>query len=112
MADFSIIPELKNMYTHCKATEDKDMSLVDFVTDHIMNIDGIFDQHNNGDEQKPHQNITHQLTAALVSLPSPTQMPLIRKTTFTSDKIQYTNTNYNYEHVGLVFRPPNTLFFA
>ena len=44
-SDFSIIPELPQMYEHCKATEDKDMNFSDFITDHLLNIDGIFDQH-------------------------------------------------------------------
>lgn len=45
------------MYRHCKATEDKDLTPFDFVTDHLINIDGLFDQHKNGDEQKPHSPI-------------------------------------------------------
>lgn len=48
------------MYHHCKATEDKDMSSIDFLTDHLLNIDGIFDKHDNGDEQKPHQTPSSQ----------------------------------------------------
>ena len=55
MGDFSILPSLPKMYQHCKATEDRDMTPLDFVTDHLINIDGIFDSHENGDDQKPHQ---------------------------------------------------------
>ena len=55
MGDFSVLQDLPEMYRHCKATEDKDMTAIDFVTDHLLNIDGIFDKHENGDEQKPHQ---------------------------------------------------------
>ena len=57
MGDFSGLQDLPEMYSHCKATEDKDMTVIDFVTDHLLNIDGIFDQHNNGDHQKPHAPI-------------------------------------------------------
>lgn len=46
---------LPEMYRHCKATEDKDMTPIDFITDHLINIDCMFDNHKNGDEQKPHQ---------------------------------------------------------
>lgn len=30
------------------------MTPIDFITDHLVNIDGLFDKHENGDEQKPH----------------------------------------------------------
>lgn len=30
------------------------MTPLDFFTDHLVNIDGLFDKHDNGDEQKPH----------------------------------------------------------
>ena len=52
-----MLNEIPEMYHHCKSTEDKDMTPLDFITDHLVNIDGLFDKHENGDEQKPH---THQ----------------------------------------------------
>ncbi len=52
--DFSMLCDLPQMYRHCKETEDKDMTPIDFITDHLVNIDGLFDKHDNGDEQKPH----------------------------------------------------------
>jgi hypothetical protein len=55
MGDFAFLQEIPEMYSRCKATEDKDISPLDFVTDHLLNIDGIFDKHDHGDEQKPHQ---------------------------------------------------------
>jgi len=60
MGDFAALKDIPEMYRHCKATEDKDMTLLDFITDHLVNIDRFFDKHDNGDEQKPHD-------------PSPTQ---------------------------------------
>ena len=33
------------------------MTPIDFITDHLVNIDGLFDKHENGDEQKPHTPI-------------------------------------------------------
>ena len=53
------------MYNHCKITEDKDMTLLDFVTDHLINIDRIFDRHDKGDHQKPHAPVQfHQTVSA------------------------------------------------
>ncbi len=59
MGDFAILIDLPEMYAQCKTNEDVDMTVIDFFTDHIINIDGIFDKHNNGDKQKPHQPIKH-----------------------------------------------------
>ena len=65
LSNFDLIAQLPQMYKHCKATEDKDMNFFDFITDHLINVDCIFDKHDNGDHQKPHtpfnfniQNIT------------------------------------------------------
>ncbi len=58
-ADFSVIKELPKMYQNCKETEDNDMTFVDFITDHLVNIDGFFDKHDKGDEQKPHKFSFH-----------------------------------------------------
>jgi hypothetical protein len=55
MGDFSTLNCIPEMYRHCKTTEDKDMTAFDFITDHLLNVDGLFDKHENGDEQKPHQ---------------------------------------------------------
>jgi hypothetical protein len=57
MGDFSVMTDLPAMYKHCKATEDVDMTPFDFVTDHLINIDCLFDKHDNGDKQKPHTPI-------------------------------------------------------
>jgi hypothetical protein len=54
VGDFSFGGELAAMYHHCKVHEDKDLTPFDFVTDHLLQIDGMFDKHCNGDRQKPH----------------------------------------------------------
>jgi len=105
-SDFSIIPELPQLYSHCKATEDKDMNFSDFITDHLINIDGIFDQHKNGDEQKPHKNQEHQINSTFVFLPSQVSIPLTTKITTSPDKIQFADNKYYFDFVGNVFRPP------
>lgn len=58
--DFDTIARLPEMYRQCKATEDKDMGPLDFITDHLINIDGAFDAHDHGDEQKPHKPFDFQ----------------------------------------------------
>lgn len=58
--NFSALTDIPEMYRHCKATEDKDMTPFDFITDHLINIDCLFDKHDNGDKQKPHAPIQLQ----------------------------------------------------
>ncbi len=60
LGDFSQHNYIGSMYEHCKQTEDNDMTVLDFITDHLLNIDCIFDEHKDGDEQKPHNFPKHQ----------------------------------------------------
>lgn len=107
MADFSVLPDLPQMYRHCKATEDKDMNAVDFITDHLINIDGAFDRHENGDDQKPHSPFQFHNTLQQVLF-----------TTFQLN-VNFVNSNSDEEHITnrleciyhsdyfeQVFRPP------
>jgi hypothetical protein len=57
--DFSMMTELSEMYHHCQATEDKDMTPLDFITDHLINIDSVFDTHEGNDDQNPHHFTIH-----------------------------------------------------
>lgn len=52
--NFNVLGDIHSMYLHCKSTEDKDLTPLDFLTDHLLDLDCIFDPHNHGDEQKPH----------------------------------------------------------
>jgi hypothetical protein len=55
LGNFSILVDLPDMYSHCKTFEDKDLTPIDFITDHLICLDSLIDSHANGDEQKPHQ---------------------------------------------------------
>ena len=105
-SDFSLIPELGEMYSHCKATEDKDMNLADFITDHLMNIDGIFDHHENGDEQKPHQPFQHQAGNSIVFIQSPLHYQFRQAIELRARPVCFSNKEYYFDFVGDVFRPP------
>jgi hypothetical protein len=48
------MPALPDVYRHCQANEDRDMTAWDFITDHLVNIDRLADKHSPGDHQKPH----------------------------------------------------------
>ncbi len=110
MGNFSVIGDLPKMYAHCKATEDKDMTALDFVTDHLINIDSLFDKHDNGDEQKPHKGIDitiHHITNIFFQE--------IKNIEFKSNKISisntvlipdYENSIYFHNPIFSIFRPP------
>ena len=108
MGDFSTIQDLPTMYRNCKTTEDKDITLIDFVTDHLLNIDGLFDAHNNGDEQKPHQSSQNQRHAQTVTLLNIQPYTMITKSFFLkTEKIPVCSDNFipaNYS--CKIFHPP------
>ena len=58
--DFTLVGDLRGMYAHCKATEDKDMNWIDFITDH-------------GDD--PNLQYVHVVSAAMRSPMSYSQHP-------------------------------------
>ncbi len=108
MGNFSTLPDLLCMYRHCKATEDKDMTPFDFITDHLINIDCIFDKHDNGDEQKPHvpQPANHQLHAQIFCS--------MIFSNYSFDKLLFPQKPFNhfkkdfyhFDFITSVFRPP------
>jgi len=107
IGDFSSITMLPEMYIHCKQTEDKDMTPLDFVTDHLVNIDALFDQHSNGDEQKPHSPVrVHHVSLELIPLVQPAKIlpsnPFIEKTPIS----RFNEHSAQSGHPSSVFRPP------
>ena len=55
--DFSVLPDLPKMYADCKATEDPDMNIPDFITEHLLEVDGLFGQDKTEPDEKPHQPV-------------------------------------------------------
>ena len=110
MSDFSVIENLPKMYANCKATEDKDMTPIDFITDHLVNIDSLFDKHNHGDEQKPHKNIDFTLHHSITSFfQEITTIEFHNNKTAISNAVQipdYENSLYFHNPISSLFRPP------
>ncbi len=105
--DFRTLADLPEMYALCKATEDHDMTLVDFITDHLLPLDSLVDHHPPGDAQRPHAPPVsdHAGIAPFTPLPSPPSMvgaatPLAKPTSFT------VADNYAFDPLIPVFRPP------
>jgi len=107
LGDYSIIGDLPAMYQHCKATEDKDLTPFDFVTDHLLNLDGLFDKHDNGDQQKPHKAIPNyhnsQTTFYFITNISYSTTPFyLVDVKPLMRSLNFIPSNY----VTLIFRPP------
>jgi hypothetical protein len=107
-AGFSVLNQLPALYRHCKTTEDQDMNFFDFITDHLINIDGIFDKQLPGDSQKPHQafqfhNIQHANTFICASLQMNITEPLFQLNNFKPVESKSFCSNY----IGYIFHPPN-----
>ena len=111
MGDFSVIVDLPKMYEHCKAKEDVDMTVIDFITDHLINIDGIFDKHPIGDDQKPHNNLDFKLSNFTITLFIQEFKSFELKTsnvTIESDVVisNYKKSFYSFKHILPIFHPP------
>ncbi len=110
MSDFSVIGDLPKMYNHCKDTEDLDMTPLDFVTDHIINIDSLFDSHDHGDKQKPHKSIDYTIHHSITSFYQEIKTIEFKTTRFlmsTSVLIsKYENSLYFHKPLFSIFRPP------
>ncbi|CAN5625281.1 hypothetical protein BH11BAC2_BH11BAC2_22870 [soil metagenome] len=108
--DFSALSSLTQMYQHCKATEDKDMTPLDFITDHLINIDGILDAHDNGDEQKPHTPVHyHHLVGQVVVFFHPTSTLSLVAPFVQFHFSNFIQSFYASEYNSFTFRPPITL---
>jgi hypothetical protein len=109
LGDFSSSQDIPEMYRHCKATEDKDMTVFDFVTDHLINIDGVFDKHTNGDEQKPHSPIQNQHVAQIITFQAISVFTFKAKPIYPAEKEVFPIQSDNYftsDYISKIFRPP------
>ena len=97
------------MYRSCKANEDCDMTFIDFITDHLINIDSFFDNHLKGDKQKPHApKQHHHLTSATCFFESiePFKIANLYIDFFKLEISSYTNNRYTSDYYKSLFRPP------
>ena len=105
--NFSGMSDLPEMYRHCKTYEDRDMTPLDFITDHLVNVDGIFDSHDRGDEQKPHNPFTfHDLSQQLASDLNQSRIVLPNHTLQAEIKSGYAEPLCPSDYISQIFRPP------
>ena len=108
--DFSTLPDLPKMYADCKTYEDPDMDLTDFVTEHLLEINGmagVFAQAPDEPNEKPHQPVQFhhqfvQMNFAARQFRIELQQPVVQVQTLTP---QF-NDVYLSDYSVSVFRPP------
>jgi hypothetical protein len=104
--DFAVIVDLPQMYVNCKATEDKDMTAFDFITDHLIDIDGIFNQQEDGGD-KPHTPVQFHHSGKPVNFVNqPQQIAVVKPVPPVLHNALYIQSNICYGYVSGVFRPP------
>lgn len=107
LGDFSLLQDLPQMYQHCKTTEDKDMTAIDFITDHLINIDSIFDKHENGDDQKPHIPVQyHSQQLQTIYLIQVFEIPDANPIVLNNKFPDYSEIIYLSDYIFKIFRPP------
>lgn len=107
LGDFAAIEDIPEMYRHCKATEDKDLTPFDFIKDHLINIDGIFDKHDKGDEQKPHSPTQfHHTPAQIVFVIQQVRISFNKTLSNKTDFPIYRDGFYFSTFNPFVFHPP------
>jgi hypothetical protein len=60
MGDFAMLKDLSEMFRHCKATEDKDLNVFEFLTEHVSPIGQLIEGAEHEPEEdgdKPHEPI-------------------------------------------------------
>ncbi len=80
---------------------------MDFITDHLINIDCLTDKHENGDEQKPHTPIPFHIQQAQNYFS--TQVCSISENNISTVQISlpvYRESNYHSSYLSFIFRPP------
>jgi hypothetical protein len=107
LGDFSFLGEIPEMYGHCKETEDKDMTPFDFITDHLLNIDGIFDKHKNGDDQKPHKPLQcHHHIQSTILIINPFDYSINTFYCFEEKPSIHWDDSTLSNYITKIFRPP------
>lgn len=109
MSNFALVSDLPQMYHHCKDTEDKDLTPTDFVTDHLLNFDRLFDKHNHGDDQKPHKNSEITFHNAIIQIFQKPEIFEFKNNVIVVSNLKVTNFKKDmYSHIltSCIFRPP------
>ncbi len=103
--DFASLPDLPKMYAHCKATEDHDLNIPDFIMGHLLMMDDLMGEQPEPDD-KPHQPVQFHHIYTPVTIAA-TQLLYVEQPVFAEkEKTQICDEVYLSDYPVSVFRPP------
>lgn len=107
--DFSVLLQLPAMYQHCQLTEDPDMDMADFITDHLLNFDELFSKSEASDEHElPHNPVPFHTTTApdffCVSVPEIILLPAVKPAA--QKQCSYHSPYFSRLNRHEIFQPP------
>ena len=112
MGNFSAVADIPEMYQHCKTNEDTNLTAVKFLTEHLVNTDGLFNKFDHRHAQKPHkpfhshmQHNSYQvavknLLTAIVEI-CPFEENITHRSIYSE--------NYRFEQIYSIFHPPTVV---
>lgn len=112
LGDFSIIRDLPDMYHHCRSTEDADLTVFEFFTEHISPLGQLvdcmgYDDHEDGDGDKPHAPIQLNCQQVLVAMVPLVKAPLVKAIPIIKRIAPlYNDGVYVSDYISTILRPP------
>ena len=111
MGDFAVLKSLPEMFQHCKATEDKDLTVFEFLFEHVSGIGQLVEglEHVFEDEEgdKPHSPIHfHFEQQQIICAYYTVKAPAIKhaQTAVLSNVLD--SRVYVSDYISIIFRPP------
>ena len=110
MGDFSMLKDLPEMYRHCKATEDKDLNVLEFLTEHVSPIGQLMEEVEHEKEEdgdKPREPIQSpnckQITTFFITQFA---FPITQSYHIKVNHLTPTDTFFTSNYISKIFRPP------
>lgn len=110
MGDFAVLKDLPEMFRHCKATEDRDLNVLEFMAEHVTPIGQLIEAAEHESEEdgdKPHEPI-QSLNCGQFSAFMTTSFAFTI-TRFHPIEVKYTMQNDTFfpaDYISKIFRPP------
>lgn len=111
MGNFAMLKDLPEMYRDCKTTEDNDLTIFEFLTEHVSPIGQFIENVEHEPEEqgdKPHepfQNITCEHTNIFVIYQFAFSMTQIYQIEVKQHPI-HNDVFFASDHISKIFRPP------
>ena len=106
--DFSALSQLRGMYNHCKTIEDPEMNVMDFVTEHLINLEGAEDNDGPGEHELPHNPIPFHTstTSFFYCINEPGIVSFKMEQAVVLQQAQYQSPYFSRLNTHKIFQPP------